>query len=221
MLKNIPNALTIVRFILVPFIVYYILTGQYITGFIVLTISGLTDILDGCIARKFNFITNFGKLVDPLADKTTQIAVLASLTFKNIVPLWILIIVFIKEILMVAGASFLYGKKLVVSSRWYGKLATVLFYVAIVCSLFIEYCNVNPNISKPLFGFSNYIYIDDCIYYLAVLTTIFSLVMYFRQFYQQGYLKKENLKIDNSENSNTWTKGTLLFVQVFKQVGHS
>ena len=203
MLKNIPNALTIVRFILVPFIVYYILTGQYITGFIVLTISGLTDILDGCIARKFNFITNFGKLVDPLADKTTQIAVLASLTFKNIVPLWILIIVFIKEILMVAGASFLYGKKLVVSSRWYGKLATVLFYVAIVCSLLIEYCNVNPNISKPLFGFSNYIYIDDCIYYLAVLTTIFSLVMYFRQFYQQGYLKKENLKIDNSENSKT------------------
>lgn len=203
MLKNIPNALTIVRFILVPFIVYYILTGQYITGFIVLTISGLTDILDGCIARKFNFITNFGKLVDPLADKTTQIAVLASLTFKNIVPLWILIIVFIKEILMVAGASFLYGKKLVVSSRWYGKLATVLFYVAIVCSLLIEYCNVNPNISKPLFGFSNYIYIDDCIYYLAVLTTIFSLVMYFRQFYQQGYLKKENLKIDNSENSKS------------------
>ena len=203
MLKNIPNALTIVRFILVPFIVYYILTGQYITGFIVLTISGLTDILDGCIARKFNFITNFGKLVDPLADKTTQIAVLASLTFKNIIPLWILIIVFIKEILMVAGASFLYGKKLVVSSRWYGKLATVLFYVAIVCSLFIEYCNVNPNISKPLFGFSNYIYIDDCIYYLAVLTTIFSLVMYFRQFYQEGYLKKENLKIDNSENSKS------------------
>ena len=203
MLKNIPNALTIVRFILVPFIVYYILTGQYITGFIVLTISGLTDILDGCIARKFNFITNFGKLVDPLADKTTQIAVLASLTFKNIVPLWILIVVVIKEILMVAGASFLYGKKLVVSSRWYGKLATVLFYVAIVCSLLIEYCNVNPNISKPLFGFSNYIYIDDCIYYLAVLTTIFSLVMYFRQFYQQGYLKKENLKIDNSENSKS------------------
>ena len=200
MLKNIPNALTIVRFLLVPFIVYYILTGQYIAGFIVLTISGLTDILDGCIARKFNFITNFGKLVDPLADKTTQIAVLASLTFKNIVPLWILIIVFIKEILMVAGASFLYGNKLVVSSRWYGKLATVLFYIAIVCSLIIEYCNLNTNIPKPLFGFVHYMYIDDCIYYLAILTTIFSLVMYFRQFYQQGYLKKENLKIDNSEN---------------------
>lgn len=191
MLKNIPNALTIVRFILIPFIVYYILTGQYIAGFVILTISGLTDILDGFIARKFNFITNFGKLIDPLADKATQIAVLASLTFKGIVPLWILMIVFIKEILMVAGASFLYGKKLVVSSRWYGKLATVLFYVAIVCSLFIEYWNTTVNPSTPLFDF------DDYIYYLAIATTIFSLIMYFKQFYQQGYLKKENLKIDN------------------------
>ena len=191
MLKNIPNALTIVRFILIPFISYYILTGQYIAGFIVLTISGITDVLDGFIARKFNFITNFGKLVDPLADKSTQIAVLASLTFKGIVPLWILMIVFLKEILMVSGASFLYGKKLVVSSRWYGKLATVLFYVAIVSSLFIEYWNTTLNPTSPLIGF------DDYIYYLAILTTIFSLIMYFRQFYQQGYLKKENLKLDN------------------------
>lgn len=191
MLKNIPNALTILRFILIPLIVFYILTGQYIAGFIVLTISGLTDILDGCIARKFNFITNFGKLIDPLADKATQIAVLASLTFKGIIPLWILIIVFIKELAMVAGASFLYGKKLVVSSRWYGKLATVLFYVAIVCSLFIEYWNTTLNPQNPLFSFDNFIY------YLAVFATIFSLIMYYRQFYKQGYLKKENLKIDN------------------------
>ena len=191
MLKNIPNALTIVRFILIPFIVYYILTGQYIAGFVILTISGLTDILDGFIARKFNFITNFGKLIDPLADKATQIAVLASLTFKGIVPLWILLIVFIKEIVMVAGASFLYGKKLVVSSRWYGKLATVLFYIAIVCSLFIEYWNTTINPGTPLFGF------DDYIYYLAIATTVFSLIMYFKQFYQEGYLKKENLKIEN------------------------
>lgn len=191
MLKNIPNLLTIVRFFLIPFIVYYILTGQYIAGFIILTVSGLTDILDGCIARKFNFITNFGKLIDPLADKATQISVLASLTFKGIVPLWILMIVFIKEFVMVSGASFLFGKKLVVSSRWYGKLATVLFYIAIVCSLFIEYWNTTICPQSPLFSF------DDYIYYLAIVTTIFSLVMYFKQFYQEGYLKKENLKIDN------------------------
>ena len=189
MLKNIPNALTIVRFIVIPFIVYFIITGQYIAGFVMLTISGLTDVLDGFIARKFNFITNFGKLIDPLADKTTQVSVLASLTFKGIVPLWILLIVFFKEFIMVSGASFLYGKKLVVSSRWYGRLATVLFYVAIVASLFIEYWNTTINPLSPLISFDNYIY------YLAILTTIFSLIMYFKQFYQDGYLKKENLKI--------------------------
>ena len=191
MLKNIPNALTIIRFILIPFIVYFILTGQYILAFIMLTISGITDILDGCIARKFNFITNFGKLIDPLADKATQVAVLASLTFKGTVPFWILLIVFLKEFIMVSGASFLYGKKLVVSSRWYGKLATVLFYIAIVCSFFIEYWNTSINPSAPLLEFDNYIY------YLAVLTTIFSLIMYFKQLYQDCYLNKENLKIDN------------------------
>lgn len=190
MLKHIPNALTIIRFVLIPFIVYFILTGQYIAAFVMLTVSGLTDILDGFIARKFNFITNFGKLIDPLADKATQVSVLASLTFKGIIPLWILLIVFLKEFIMVSGASFLYGKKLVVSSRWYGKLATVLFYVAIVASLFIEYWNTSINPNSPLINF------DDYIYYLAILTTVFSLIMYFKQFYQEGYLKKENLKID-------------------------
>ena len=191
MLKHIPNLLTIVRFILVPIIFTLIMQEKYLAAVIILIASGLTDVLDGTIARKYNLITDFGKLMDPLADKVTQIAILVSLTIRDIIPIWMIVIVFIKEVCMIAGASFLYGKKLVVSSRWYGKLATVLFYIAIVCSLFIEYWNTSINPSAPLFGF------DDYIYYLAIITTIFSLIMYFRQFYQQGYLKKENLKIDN------------------------
>ena len=135
--RQIPNILTIVRFILIPFIVINIINESYIAAFIIFTISGLTDILDGFIARKFNFITNFGKLIDPLADKCTQIITLITLAIKNIIPVWIIVIVIIKEFIMISGASFLYGKELVVSSRWYGKLATVLFYIAIVCSLFI------------------------------------------------------------------------------------
>ena len=133
--KQIPNILTIFRFILIPFIVLNLVYDSYIAAFIIFTISGLTDILDGFIARKFNFITNFGKLIDPLADKCTQIITLGTLAIKDIIPMWIIIIVVLKEFIMVAGASFLYGKELVVSSRWYGKLATVLFYIAIVCSL--------------------------------------------------------------------------------------
>lgn len=141
MAKHIPNILTVLRFLLIPFIVYYIIVDQYLLAFIFLTISGLTDVLDGFIARKFNFITNFGKLIDPLADKTTQIAVLLTLAFKDIIPFWIIIVVAIKEATMIAGASFLYGKELVVSSKWFGKLATVLFYIAIVCSFGIKYWN--------------------------------------------------------------------------------
>lgn len=192
MAKHIPNILTVARFFLIPFIIYFIVVNQYITALILLTVSGLTDILDGWIARKFNFITNFGKLIDPLADKATQLAVLLTITFKGVIPFWIIIVVALKEAAMIAGASFLYGKELVVSSRWFGKLATVLFYIAIVCSFVIAYWN---NIAKipsvaPLPQF------DLWIYYLALATTIFSLVMYYITFYKQGYLKKENLKID-------------------------
>lgn len=192
--KHIPNILTIFRFILIPFIVLNLSNDKYVSAFVIFTISGLTDILDGFIARKFNFITNFGKLIDPLADKCTQIITLATLAIKDIIPMWIIIIVILKEFIMVAGASFLYGKELVVSSKWYGKLATVLFYIAIVCSLFIKEFNFT-------FDFSIYIY------YLALISTIFSLLMYIKAFYMQGYLKKENLKIneqfiDNTKNSS-------------------
>ena len=195
--RHIPNALTIVRFILIPFIIVYIAKDKYIEAFIFLTISGLTDVLDGFIARKFNFITNFGKLVDPLADKMTQVSILVTLALKDIIPMWILVIVFIKEFAMISGASFLYGKELVVSSRWYGKLSTVLFYVAIVASFGIKYWNEialvpgNSVATLPQF--------DIYIYYLALAATVFSLVMYYITFYKQGYLKKENLKIENKE----------------------
>lgn len=196
MQKHIPNILTIARFFFIPLIIDYIVTEQYILAFVMLTISGLTDVLDGFIARKFNFVTNFGKLVDPLADKATQIAVLVTLSIKGIVPVWMMIVVAVKEAAMIAGASFLYGKALVVSSRWFGKLSTVLFYVAIVCSLFIRYWNMT--ITPPPYGTLNYLpQFDLWIYYLALAATVFSLVMYYVTFYQQGYLKKENLKIDN------------------------
>ena len=197
MAKHIPNILTVLRFLLIPFIVYYIIVDEYWLAFVFLTISGLTDVLDGFIARKFNFITNFGKLIDPLADKTTQIAVLLTLAFKDIIPFWIIIVVAIKEAAMIAGASFLYGKELVVSSKWFGKLATVLFYIAIVCSFGIKYWNsIAANLVNSVAPLPQF---DLWIYYLALAATIFSLVMYYVTFYKQGYLKKENLKIDNEQ----------------------
>lgn len=189
-MKHIPNILTVLRFVLIPGIITAIVKENYILAFIILTISGLTDVLDGYIARKFNFITDFGKLIDPLADKATQISILATLSIVDIIPTWILIIIVVKEFAMISGASFLYGKDLVVSSKWYGKLATVLFYVAIVVSLFIREFEdliisktfVNSTIN-PLLS------IDMPIYILALICSVFSLIMYIKAFYAQGYLK--------------------------------
>lgn len=198
MLKHVPNILTITRFLLIPFIIEAIIKGEYILAFVLLTLSGLTDIVDGWMARKFNLITNFGKLVDPLADKATQIAILSTLSFLDILPFWILAIVLLKEVVLIAGASFLYGKELVVSSRWWGKLATVLFYLAIVCSFLIKQFEpsllASTTLSDTMTSFL--LWADKPLYYLALITTLFSLLMYFKAFYQQGYLKKENLKID-------------------------
>ena len=127
----------------------------------------------------------FGKLIDPLADKVTQLSLLGTLVIKSIIPLWILIIVLLKEAIMVAGASFLYGKELVVSSKWYGKLATVLFYLAIIVSMILREFNMDNAYTLIL-------------YYVAVAMTIFSLIMYFKKFYTQGYLKKETLKLNET-----------------------
>lgn len=183
MFKHIPNILTVLRFLFIPIILYFIFTGNYILGFIFFTISGITDILDGFIARRFNLISNFGKLMDPLADKLTQISVLATLVAVEIIPVWILFIVIFKELIMVIGASFLYGKDVVVYSKWYGKLATVLFYLAIVISLITKQFNIT--------GF--WVNLSLIIYYIAVISTIFSLIMYIKCLYQDGFIDKSDL----------------------------
>lgn len=189
MLKYVPNTLTMIRFILIPEIIALAISGNYLGAIIVITISGLTDVLDGTIARKYNLISDFGKLMDPLADKATQLATLATLVFKQIVPLWIFLIMIIKEFVMIAGASFLYGKDLVVSSKWYGKLTTVCLYLAIVVSLMIRQFQGNIN---NINGFvrSILLNLDKPLFYISVVTTLFSLVMYIRAFYIKGYLKK-------------------------------
>lgn len=182
--KNIPNILTIFRFILIPIILYFIFTRHYLLGFIFFTISGITDILDGAIARKFNLVTNFGKLMDPLADKLTQISVLATLVFQKIIPFWILVVVLLKELLMIIGASFLYGKDVVVYSKWFGKLATVLFYLAIVCSL----------INKEFALTGVWQNLDFILYCIAVIATVFSFIMYVKYLYKDGFIDKSDLK---------------------------
>lgn len=138
---TIPNLLSLIRILLVPVFAVLFLNGNYLWAIIVLAISGFTDFLDGKIARKFNQISALGKLLDPIADKLSQmtIAVVFYLTFRNSVDetvkafSWIFLIFIIKEALMVVVGAIMiaFGIK-PVAAELPGKLATLAFYT-IMC----------------------------------------------------------------------------------------
>ena len=164
--KNIPNYLTILRLIFIPIIFALILTEHYFPAFICFLIANITDILDGQIARRYNFITDWGKLMDPLADKITQISTISALIIKHIIPFWILLILTIKELSMITIGFVLYKNEIVtVHSKWYGKAATIVLFIAIVFSLLSKNINELTNITIYL-------------YYIAIAMTIFAGLMY-------------------------------------------
>src|SRR3989339_291809 len=136
---NIPNMLTIFRFLIVPIFGYYLYSEQYIISIFLFLFGGLTDVLDGYIARKYNMVTSWGKFADPIADKFLQITALVFLSINKLIPFSILIIVILKEVFMVLGSILLYKKdNYVVSANWYGKFATVIFYIAILCIIIMR-----------------------------------------------------------------------------------
>lgn len=138
---NIPNILTAIRFCLVGVFIYVFnnpaIENNLKWAIIIFLVAGITDVLDGYIARKYDMITKWGKLMDPLADKLMLIVVLISLYTVDIVPLMVVIIVLGKELLMVLGAIFLYkNRDTVVQSNFVGKAASAAFYVAIIALVF-------------------------------------------------------------------------------------
>ncbi len=129
---NVPNALTLLRILLiVPFVVYYT-NDHVIRAVLVLVLSGLTDMFDGIIARRFNQFTELGQMLDPLADKLTQGAVAVCFALKQPILIPFLAVLVAKELVMVVGGIFLllFKKKKPGGSQWYGKIATVLFYIS-------------------------------------------------------------------------------------------
>ncbi len=131
---NIPNALSVVRLLLIPvFAAVYMQAQQgsdYFTAATILGISGFTDMLDGTIARKFNMITDLGKVLDPLADKLTQGTVCICMAIKHPSLALIFILLIAKEILIFTGGILVYKKKdFVVAPNIFGKIYTALFFV--------------------------------------------------------------------------------------------
>ena len=134
---TIPNLLSILRLLLVPVFVWFFRsapdqTACYIAAGVLL-VSGLTDLLDGYIARRYGLITQLGKVLDPVADKVTQATVCIMLALRD-QQLVVLVVLFVlKEVLMLAGGLKLYRQSKVVNgSRWFGKLYTFVFYVVML-----------------------------------------------------------------------------------------
>lgn len=131
---TIPNMLSIFRILLLPLIVWlYCVKKDYKTAIFVLFLSGLTDVVDGFIARKFNMVSDFGKILDPVADKLTQGVLLICLALKYKIIHALVGLFALKEVLMsVIGYILIKRKDSVNSAKWYGKLNTVIIYSVIV-----------------------------------------------------------------------------------------
>lgn len=183
---NIPNILSLIRIILVPVFVYTYIFAQdntgntmYVLSAIILAFSGLTDMLDGIIARKFNMITWLGKILDPIADKLTQFVVCICLAIKIENFIYLVILVLIKEIAILIGGAYIIKKnKVVVSSKWYGKAATFLFYIVVVLAVLL------PNL--------NVFYMNAMIVFTAAFM-VFAFVMYGIEFIK-SIKKRENIE---------------------------
>ena len=156
-----------------PIFGYYLYVQAYKIAIIIFIIAGITDVLDGYIARKKNIVTKWGKLADPLADKLMQLTALVMLTYQKILPAIFLIIMLIKELSMVAGSIKLYKMdNVVVSANWYGKFATVVFYIAIVVTMLIKILGYSGKVANftilslilitigaMLYAFINYVFV--------------------------------------------------------------
>lgn len=142
---NLPNRLTVLRMIMVPFFVYFLLgtteTGDGVEykwiALILFVVASLTDLLDGKIARKYNLVTNFGKFMDPLADKLLVCSALIGLTWHGTIPAWMTIIIIGREFIISGFRLVASDKGVVIAASWWGKLKTVSQMVMICFTLVI------------------------------------------------------------------------------------
>lgn len=149
---TIPNLLSLVRLALIPLIIWlYSVKQDYTLAVVVIIISGVTDIADGFIARHFNMISDFGKILDPIADKLTQLATLCCLVSRfpmMVIPFGLLLV---KEVVTgIMSLIVIRKSKKVEGADWHGKVTTVLLYTMMI--LHIVWFNIPPAVSNTAIG---------------------------------------------------------------------
>lgn len=186
-LYTIPNILTYIRFILVvPFVFFFVeaLKGEnsqyyYIYAALCVGVSGLTDCFDGLLARKLHQETSLGRILDPAADKFTLIAVAVCMVIYIPALLPLMLVLMVKDFTMMICGLVLLSKKIPLpASRWYGKLATVVFYISVSVIIFL----------KAVYGYENPVLIT-ILFCVTTAFMIFALLNYSKMFLD---LIKEN-----------------------------
>ena len=129
---NLPNKLTVLRVIMIPFFVFFYLTGNVVIADILFIVASLTDMLDGKIARKYNLVTNFGKFMDPLADKLLVAAALICFVELRRIPAWIVLIIISREFIISGFRLIAADSNVVIAASYWGKFKTV-FQMVMVC----------------------------------------------------------------------------------------
>ena len=163
---TVPNIISIIRILLVPvFCILYFTPGLKWAAFAVLVVSGVSDVLDGLIARKFNMVSRIGKVLDPVADKLFQLSTVICITIDKVVGWWLLALIIAKDLFMLIGGLIFYHKThAIIASKWYGKLTSVLMFSTFVMAFFL-----------PLIGIENPAKII-IISVFAAVTMVFSII---------------------------------------------
>lgn len=164
---NLPNKITMLRIILIPFFVAFMLLpgipyGPYIAAGIFI-VASLTDTLDGYLARKYELVSNFGKFMDPLADKLLVCSALICLV--GIIPAWVVIIIISRDFIISGFRLVASDAGVVIAASWWGKVKTVVQMIMSVV-LMIDFDNPVMNV------------IEQILIYLALVLTVISLVDY-------------------------------------------
>ncbi|MDD6626934.1 MAG: CDP-diacylglycerol--glycerol-3-phosphate 3-phosphatidyltransferase [Lachnospiraceae bacterium] len=164
---NLPNKLTLFRVILIPFFVLFMLVD--ITAYdkwialAIFIVASLTDLLDGKIARKYNLVTNFGKFMDPLADKLLVCSALICLVALTKIPAWIVIIIIAREFIISGFRLIASDNGVVIAASYWGKFKTT-FQMVMICLMIADIEAISL--------------ITTVVMWIALILTIVSLVDY-------------------------------------------
>ncbi len=191
---NLPNKLTILRTILIPFFLVALLCDKNYGGFIpygnwialvIFAIASLTDMLDGKIARKYNLVTNFGKFMDPLADKLLVSSAMIAFIELDRIPCWIVIIIIAREFIISGFRLVAADNGVVIAAGIWGKVKTAEQMV-MLCIMIADFGSVFPAAADGIYIFEN------VLIYLALILTIVSLFDYL--IHNKGVLSDNNNK---------------------------